>query len=169
MARQERERRYIAEYMADNFPDNNYVLNVELGPIPDEFIQRYGPVRAAALFRPTRLRVDAVAWFPDKYLLIEAKLRNMKDGIGDLLIYKRLAPQTADLPYYDGQPFVAQLVVPWDLPWLREITQASDIEYVEQDYPWVHDYVQERQKYFTAEYRVERAKTMKLRKTLGVE
>ena len=169
MARQERERRYIAEYCADNFPDGNYMLNVELGPIPQGMVDRYGYGMASRLFRPTRLRIDAVAWYPDKYLLIEAKLRNMKDGIGDLLIYQRLAPQTQDLPFYDGQPFVPVLVIPYDLQWLRDITNATDIEYAIQWYDWVGDYARERQNYFTAEYRVKRNETMRLRKLLGVE
>lgn len=169
MPRQERERRYIAEYMAEKFPDLNYMLNVELGPIPEDLVQRHGYAMAAKLFRPTRLRVDAVAWTSDVYLLIEAKLRNLKDGIGDLLIYSRLGPKTLDLPYYDGQRFQMRLIVPFDLEWIRDITGATMIEYHIQWYDWIGDYVRERQEYFTAAHRFKRNEIIRLRKVLGVE
>lgn len=160
--RQERERRYIAEYMLETFPGGNYQLNVELGPIPEELTARYGLRRAAALFRPTRLRVDAVHWSPERYLLVEAKLRAIKNGIGDLLIYQRVAPKTPDLPFYDGQPIVLRLVIPYMVDWVKDITDAHDIEYATFDQPWIRDYAIERQEYFTAPYREKRAERQKL-------
>lgn len=169
MPRQERERRYIAEYMKQTFPEGDWQLNVELGPIPQEYVQRYGIPRAAALFRPTRPRVDAVKWLPDKYYIIEAKIRDIKAGIGDLTYYRTMAVQSPDLPYHDDQPIICRLVVPWSLDWLTPIAQGSGIEIAVFSPPWIADYVKERQHYFTAEYRDERAEKMRLRKILGVE
>ena len=57
--RKERERRFISEYMLQAWPEGGYQLNVELGPIPQEYVDRLGLGKAAALFRPTRPRVDA--------------------------------------------------------------------------------------------------------------
>ncbi|MBA7549182.1 hypothetical protein ES705_41658 [subsurface metagenome] len=128
MPRKERERRYIAEYMMQQFPKGGWQLNVELGPIPKEYVDRYGLGKAAALFRPTRPRVDAVLWTPGAYYLIEAKLRDIKAGIGDLSYYKGMAPKTPDLPFYDGQPFVCQLVVPWMIEWIRDAAEAAGCE-----------------------------------------
>jgi len=169
MARKERERRYISQYMKDTFPDMNWQINVELGRIPQEYVQRYGIARAAALFRPTRPRVDAVRWQPDKYYLIEAKLRDMKSGIGDLLYYKSVIPSTPDLPFYDGQPIVARLVIPFELEWLKPIADEAGIEVVVKHYDFVDEYVRDRQHYFTSEYRAERAEKMRLRQILDVE
>ena len=169
MARQERERRYISEYMKETFPQGNYQLNVELGPIPSEYVQRLGIARAAALFRPTRPRVDAVKWDPDVYYLIEAKIRDIKAGIGDLTYYRNIIPETPDLPYHDGQPIITRLIVPWSLDWLEPVARANNIEIVIYEKDWIADYVRERQNYFTAEYRAERAEKMRLRKVLGVE
>jgi len=169
VARKERERRYISEYMFQEWPEGGWQLNVPLGPIPDDLVKRFGTAAAAAMFRPTRLRVDAVRWSKDRYDLIEAKLRNIKDGIGDLLIYQRLAPNTPDLPFYDGQPIHLVLIVPYDVPWIRDITQAHDIEYAVFWQDWVADYVKERQEYFTADYRTSRAEKMRLREILGVD
>ena len=169
MARKERERRFISEYMANTWTEGNYQLNVELGPIPQEYVDRYGLGKAAAMFRPTRPRVDAVKWLPDVYYLIEAKIRDIKAGIGDLTYYGSVLPLTKDLPYYDGQPIIRRLVVPWMLDWLSPVATAAGIEVVVYHADWIADYVKERQHYFTAEYRTERAETMRLREILGVD
>lgn len=169
MPRQERERRYISEYMKDTAAEGEYQLNVELGAIPAEYVTRYGMTRAAALFRPTRPRVDAIRWSPDKYILIEAKLRDIKAGIGDLLYYRSLLPETLDLPYYEKQPIVYRLVIPFEYDWIKRAAVASNVELVVQLYDWVREYVKERQHYFTAEYRDARKEKMHLREILGVE
>ena len=147
----------------------NYQLNVELGAIPPEYIQRYGIAKAAALFRPTRPRVDAVRWTPDKYILIEAKLRDIKSGIGDLMYYKSSIPETPDLPFYDGQPLECLLVVPWMLEWLSPAAVRAGITLAIAHYDFVDEYVRDRQHYFTAEYRDERKRKMELREILGVD
>ena len=169
MPRQERERRYISEYMMEAFPQGGYQLNVELGPIPQDYVDRYGMGRAAALFRPTRPRVDAVKWTPESYYIIEAKIRDIADGIGKLVYYKQMAELAPDLPFYEGQPLIARLVVPWMIDWIAKSAEASGIEIVVVKYDWIDDYVREKQHYFTAEYREKRAATMKAREILGVD
>lgn len=169
MARKERERRYISEYMLKTFPDAQYQLNVELGPIPQDYVDRYGLGKAAAIFRPTRPRVDAVKWTPGAYFLIEAKLRNIKNGIGDLTYYRGMAARTPDLPFYDGQPIICRLIVPWMIDWIRVAADEANVEVVVFWAEWIDDYVKERQHYFTAEYRAARAEKMQLRKILGVD
>ena len=169
MLRKERERRYISEYMLDAFPEGSWQLNVELGPIPQEYVDRYGLGKAAALFRPTRPRVDAVRWTPKVYYLIEAKLRDIKAGIGDLSYYRGMAARTPDLPFYDGQPISCRLVVPWMIDWIAVAAEEAKVEVVVFWVDWVDDYVRERQHYFTAEYRAERAEKMRLREILGVD
>jgi len=169
MPRKERERRYISEYVKGAFPDMNWQLNVELGPIPREYVDRYGLGKAAAMFRPTRPRVDAVRWTPSKYYLIEAKLRDIKAGIGDLSYDGGMAAETPDLPFYDGQPIIRRLVVPWMIDWIAWAARAAEVEVVVFWADWVADYVKERQHYFTAEYREERAEKMRLREILGVD
>lgn len=169
MPRQERERRYISEYMKDTETEGPYQLNVELGAIPEEYVTRHGQKMAAALFRPTRPRVDAVRWTPEKYILVEAKLRDIKAGIGDLLYYRGLIPETMDLPYYDGQPIISRLVIPLEYDWIKSSAIASGVELVVQWYDWVGDYVKERQHYFTAEYRDARREKMRLREIFGVD
>jgi len=169
MPRKERERRYISEYMLKTWPGGDWQLNVELGPVPQEYVTRYGFTKAAAMFRPTRPRVDAVKWTPEAYYIIEAKIRDIKAGIGDLLYYRGMLPNTLDLPFYDGQPFIYRLVVPWMLDWIQAAADAAQVEVVVHWEDWIADYVKERQEYFTAEHRATRAETMRLREILGVD
>jgi hypothetical protein len=169
MARKERERRYISEYMLSTFPEGGWQLNVELGPIPQEYVDRYGLGKAAALFRPTRPRVDAVKWSPSAYYIIEAKIRDIKAGIGDLTYYKGMVAQTPDLPFYDNQPIICRLVVPWMIDWIKTAADAVGVDVAVFWSDWIADYVKERQHYFTAEYRAERADKMRMREILGVD
>ena len=169
MPRKERERRYISEYMLETWPAGDWQLNVELGPIPQEYVTRYGMTKAAAMFRPTRPRVDAVKWTPEAYYIIEAKIRDIKAGIGDLSYYRGMIPTTPDLPYYDGQPIIARLVVPWMIDWMQAAATAAQVDVAVYIKDWIDDYVKERQHYFTAEYRAARAETMRLREILGVD
>ena len=169
MPRQERERRYIAEFMVDKWPEGGFQLNVELGPIPQDYVDRMGLGRAAALFRPTRPRVDAVKWTPEAYYLIEAKIRDIKAGIGDLMYYGSTIPLTPDLPNYKGQPIIRLLVVPWMLDWLAPVAAAAGVQVEVFEQEWIRDYVRERKNYFTAEYRNQRDEKMRLRKALDVE
>jgi len=169
MARKERERRYIAEYMVHQWPEGDWQLNVELGPIPQDYVNRLGLARAAALFRPTRPRVDAVKWTKDRYYIIEAKIRDIKAGIGDLSYYGNMISRTPDLPFYDGQVVIRRLVVPWMIDWIQWAADAAQVEVVVFEKEWIAEYVRERQHYFTAEYRAERAEKMRLREILGVD
>lgn len=169
MPRKERERRYISEYMMHQWPRGGWQLNVELGPIPQEYIDRLGLGKAAALFRPTRPRVDAVKWTRDKYYIVEAKIRDIKAGIGDLSYYRGMIPRTPDLPFYDGQEIITRLVVPWMIDWINVAAEAAQVDVVVYWSDWIADYVKERQHYFTAEYREERAEKMRLREILGVD
>ena len=169
MPRKERERRYISEYMLATWPAGGYQINVQLGPIPQGLIDRHGPAMAARIFRPTRPRVDAVMATADAYYLIEAKVRDIKNGIGDLTFYRGLASSTLDLPGYVGQPIVTRLVVPWMIDWVQVAADANQIEVVIFEQEWISAYITELRDYFTAEYRQARAEKMQLRRILGVD
>lgn len=169
MPREDRERRYIQDYMLSQFPAGGWVTNVPLGPIPQEILSRHGLQAGAALFRPSRPRIDAVRWTNAGYWLIEAKIREPKHAIGDLLVYKALAGKTPDLPNYEGQPLLMRLVVPWALDWVQDEARVHGMELAIFLPAWVEDYVRERQEYFTRDYRLARDEKMRLRKAFGLE
>jgi len=167
--RLERERRYVSEYAATQLPPGSYITNVPLGAVPAEITAKYGLEAGRKLFQPSRPRIDLVHWLPNRYYLIECKIREPKMAVGDLLYYLGLAPGTWDLPNYSSQPFFARLVVPWIIPSVRTAAEHYGFEVVVFLPPWVEDYVRERQDYFTRASKVARDEKMRLRKTLGVE
>ena len=167
--RQERERRFIAEYVELSFEPGSYALNVPLGDVPVELIELHGLAAATALFRPQRRRVDAVAWTPDAYFIIEAKIRDPFEGIGRLHVYRLEAARTRDLPGFEDQPIIPRLVVPYSIARDRDVCRECDIELVEYRPPWIADYVRERQLYFTSEYRTARARLRRDRELFGLE
>lgn len=169
MPRQERERRFVAEYMLATFPEGNWELNVPLGNVPLELIAQEGLNRAARLYRPQRRRVDAVAWTPSAYFLIETKIRDPFEGIGRLQTYAREAARTPDLPGFEGQPIIPRLVVPFLIERDQAAADEADIEIVEFFQEWIADYLIERQQYFTAEFRNARNDKMRMRELLGLE
>ena len=169
MPREERERRYIRDYLLKFYPGGGWVTNVPLGPIPQEIIARYGLQAGAKLFQPSRPRIDAVLLAANRYFLIEAKIREAKAAIGDLLVYRALAEKTPDLPLYDGQVLAMRLVVPWALDWVKLAAQEHGMDLVEFLPAWVEDYVRMRQDYFTKEWRMKREEIIRLREVLGVE
>ena len=167
--RAERERRYIAEFMVETFRPDQYMLNVPLGSIPDELVELHGITEAAAIFRPSRRRIDAVAWTMHRYMLIEAKIRDPLEGLGRLNTYYTLAKRTLDLPEYHGQELEKWLVVPYSLSWIIQAAHDDDIKLHIFWRDWIADYVKERQLYFTKEYREARDEKQKIRKAFGVE
>ena len=169
MAREERERRYIAEYLMETFPPGTWQTNIPLGQIPEEVVTMYGVKMGGAIFRPSRRRVDAVCWDGDTYKLIEAKIRDPFEGLSRLPTYLSLAKRSLDLPHYTGQPFEMMLVVPFSLEWIKNAARDAGITLVEKWYDWIADYVRQYQLYFTEEYRARRAEVFRARRQLGLE
>lgn len=164
-----REKRYIAEYMLKSYPVGTYELNVPLGPIPQELVLLHGAALATAIYRPSRRRIDAVAWTKESYHLIEAKLRDPFEGLSRVTAYLTMARRTNDLPGYTGQPFKMVLVVPFTLDWIRDAAKDAGIELVEFWQEWIADYVRDRQLYFTKDYREKRQVVQETRRALGLE
>lgn len=169
MPRQERERRFIAEYMLATFPGGDWELNVPLGNVPIELVQQMGMDQARRMFRPSRHRVDAVAWTPDRYYIIESKIRDPREGMGQLVLYLLEAGDTPDLPGFTGQELIPRLVVPFSIPRDQEVAQKLGLELVTFWQDWIAGYIKERQLYFTAEYRAARDGILRSRELLGLE
>lgn len=169
MPREERERRFVNDYLLTHFPRGGWYINVPLGPVPDEIVAQHGLAKGSKLFQPSRPRIDAVIPTKDEYWLIEAKIREAKAAIGDLLVYHELAKRTPDLPGYTEQPFRLRLVVPWALDWIKLEALAHSMELVVFLPAWVEDYVRDRQLYFTRSYRIARDEKMRNRRILGLE
>ena len=164
----QRETRLLWEFLQDRYPDEVWATNVELGPLPPEVIEAYGVTGTRNRLRPFRRRIDGVHWTPKVYELIEAKIRDPLPGLGALVVYQLLAEETPDLIGYTGQPFRKVLVAPFAPEWVTVVGRKLGVEVVEFWRPWIADYFEEIQNYFTRDYRIKRDERKRLRELLGV-
>jgi hypothetical protein len=139
----QRERRYVQEYVQERFPDREFVIyNVPVGP-PPETLAKAHPEIPIEHFKRWRLYADAVVGWKGLLVLVEAKLRNPKVGVGYLLQYAPLVHQTPELSAYIGRPIQMRLVTPREDPRVIQFAASHNI-IVDIFYkPWVGEYLRE--------------------------
>ena len=163
------ERRYIAEYCAERWPEGGYQLNYPLGPLP--WARDLGEVydAAARLYRPYRPEVDAVKFYPDGLVLIESKVMKHWHVLGQLLLYQHLIPYTEELRPYWGLPVKVRIIMPEIPPLIREVAEAVGIQVERFVTPQILEQQEKYNKYSTREYQTARQEKIAIRKALGVE
>lgn len=137
------ERRYVVEYVTNRFPDRVWAgFNVRLGPPPDELRKRY-PGVPATHFKVWTPTADAVVVTKTRIYIVEAKIRNPRQAMGQLLDYARRLPETPELQRFMGREIVKLLVVPFDDPELRQTCAMYGVQMETFIRPWVVDYMRE--------------------------
>jgi len=89
-------------------------------------------------------RVDAVVVTKVALVMVEAKIRQPRAAIGQLLDYGWRAAHTPELIPYADRPVILQLVVPFVDPAIERTCMAHNIQLVEYRPDWVIAYMQER-------------------------
>lgn len=139
----QRERRYVPEYVNDKFPDRVTVFyNMAIGPAPEELVKA-NPEIPLAHFRRWRFWIDAVVILQDRMVLIEGKIRKPAEGIGQILLYRDLLPQTPELEPYRRLPVKMILVTPRPDPRIIGFANSYGIDIDIWTKPWVQDYLRE--------------------------
>lgn len=138
------ERRYIVEYVLNRYPDAIYrAFNVRLGiPKPIErSIVAMTEYNIAKLWAPT---ADAVVITKNYVLVIEAKIRYPRQGVGQLKDYVRRVCNTPGLSHYcPNRRVLGVLVVPLYDPDIARLCQEEGIIYHVFTPCWVLDYMVE--------------------------
>jgi len=137
----QRERLYVQEYVNERYPDREFVIyNVALGPPPEE-LTRAHPELDINHFRRWRLYGDAIVGWRGVLLLVEAKLRDAQSGIGYLIQYAPLVPQTPELANYANRPVQLRLVTPRADPRVIQVAATQGITVDIFSKPWVQEYL----------------------------
>jgi len=145
MARKYRvvERRYVVDFVINHFKNRKFVyFNAPIGPTPEVLRKAY-PELPESYFRRWRRFVDAIVVLPDSVVIIEAKIRDPFKGLGDLIHYKSLVPQTPELAPYLTLPIRYMLVAPIERPDIKFLAQQHGIEFVKYVPDWVIPYLKE--------------------------
>jgi len=149
--RRELEPRWAAEYVVKHYPQQPARYRCPLGPIPKALTEEMGVEKAAKVYRPWRPEVDAVVVFPDKAILIEAKIFRWYDGIAKLKMYDVLFRQTPELQAWWAVPTELQLLVPKIFSPVQAAAETYGVKLIE----WAPDYIMqawmEKQTYWTRE------------------
>jgi len=137
------ERRYVVEYVANRF--KRFVAcfyNIRLGEPKEELKKRYPdiPERHFKVWLPT---ADAVVITDDFINLIEAKIRQPRAALGQLLDYAERIPKTPELKRYLDRGIKKILVIPLQDPEFERIALSYGIQIEYFTTPWVLEYLRE--------------------------
>lgn len=171
MARKSRqvETRMVAEYLHRTYSKFTYIQDQPLGKVDEALQRQVGYKQALGITRPFRPIVDAVVILPRHLLLIEAKVWQVVPGMAKLPLYKTLVPFTPELQQYLPREVIMQLVVGWTNSNLEIMAADHDIHIKVYSPAWLQEVLESMNKYWTKEYREERAAKLKLREALNVE
>lgn len=163
------ETRMLSEYLLTKFPTYRAAIGFPVGPEIGPSQQLIGQGKRLAVSRPWRPEVDALVWFDGVLLLIEAKVMDYFSGLGKLPLYKALIPTTPELAEWRSWEVRMRLVVPRARPWLNSTAEAVGAEIDLFDPPWLRDYYDYRDQYWTAAYRTQRQQVLDARRAAGLE
>ena len=119
---QQSERKFVNQYLAENYGDKHTQTRVWLGPMP--------PGREAREYMVVGRWADIIVFEPHQITIIEAKLEPKGDAIGQLILYKQMFGQTPRFQqYWDRQLKLVLLTTRVDLH-VKDLAEAHNIEYV---------------------------------------
>jgi len=137
----QRERRYVPEYVNKKYPDRVTVFyNMAVGPAPEALAKAH-PEIPIEHFRRWRFWIDAVVILRDRMVLLEGKLRKPAEGLGQLLLYRALLPQTPELKPYINLPIEMRLVTARPDPRVIGVAASLGITVDIYSPQWVIDYL----------------------------
>jgi hypothetical protein len=166
---QQVETRLVAEYLKETYSKFPFISKVPLGlPSPD-LLRTEGYEKGLRMQRPQRPEVDAIVLLPRYFVLIEAKVWHIVDGMAKLPLYKSLIPFTPELKQYLPRDTIMELVVPWTNPNLEIMCRDANIRLAVYKPDWINEVVNRVTEYGTREYRLAREKKLRDRELLGLE
>lgn len=165
--RRELEPKWVSWYCAKYYPDDIVKLRCPLGPAPEELRKLYGEAKALKVYRPSRPEVDACVINSAEIRLIEAKVQKFMDGLSKLPVYKALVTDTPELRPWRDLPVSMYLLIPAEIAWVRAAAAKMGVKIHIDAPPFIMEYWQERDKYWTKPYMEKRLARKKKLEELG--
>ena len=138
-----RDKRYVAQWVIENYPHEQVFYNLRLGGVPAELRARYPGVDVDRMARVYKKTCDAVVVTETELVLIEGELRRPLLALGELLIYRDLLSTTPELKPWSHLPVRTILLCPVEDPSLDISLARHKIEKAVFKPPWVEKYLQE--------------------------
>lgn len=164
-----RESRLIAEWANENVLQHPFTLRQPLGGFPAGRFGNHGGADFMRAARPWRFEVDLAVFPPGELWLVEAKIRNITDGLGQLVVYDNVIAETPELEHLVDAPRRLILVSPWELTQFESLAGRLGIELVQFRPAWITAYVEELSLSTTAAATEKRQARRELAVKLGLE
>ncbi len=106
----------LAEYLRVHHPAAHVIVRVRLGSVPAALVPEGADDMLRKIYGNIRLWADAVAIYPERLIMIEAKIKPKPGVISTMEIYARYLPDTPELLPYLDRPTELELVYVVEYP-----------------------------------------------------
>lgn len=134
-----RERRYIADYVKGHFPNEIVHFNLRLYEDPKVAVPGLSEKASRRLLSRTGIYVDALVELEGVVLLIEAKVENEVQALGELVQYAMMLPLTPGWENITPNMIRLRLVSPVKKDFIIRMAERFAIEID----TWAPDYILE--------------------------
>lgn len=121
------EARLLSEFLATHYADCPTAQRVRVGRLPAGLALPDLAAPELRMLGVWRRWIDGVVWAPRETILIEASISPNPGKLSQLELYRRLFPETADLPHPARPPYTCLLLFAIDDPTIRAM--AADRDY----------------------------------------
>jgi hypothetical protein len=127
-----RERRMVAEYVSERYPNALYVgLQEPLGLTDNPWFERAAP------------RCDALIILPDQVVIIEGKMRPRPVHVTQLLDYLDFFHMSPRWSRYRDKPVTLRLIVPYLNEFITAAAKKHGVDVEVYMKPWIREYLYE--------------------------
>ena len=132
---------YITEWLGITYPPGTWRTNVAFGEavVPEEM--KITPSEQKFISKPLRPIADAVVFLENEVHIIEAKVRDERGKIEQLLIYRWLFPKTPEFKQHWHKKIRTILLTPKDQGNFINFLKLYNIEVVYYRPRWIIEYL----------------------------
>lgn len=132
---------YLTEWLALNFPPGSWKTSVSLGDVQVPDYWTLTPEEKKFIKKPLRPVCDAVIFYEGVVQLVEAKIREERGKLEQLLLYDYLFPKTPEMEQHWDKPRKKILLTPKDQGNYAKFLEYYGIEIVYYAPPWIKEYL----------------------------
>lgn len=121
----------LSEYLAIHHPAARVMTRVRLGSVPAALLPEGADAILQKVYGNIRLWADAVAIYPERLILIEAKIKPKPGVISTMEIYARYVKDTPELKEYLDRPMELELVYVVEYPMVIAEARSRGIRCVQ--------------------------------------
>jgi len=132
---------YITEWLGITYPPGTWRTNVPLGDVKTPEMMKMTPAEERFVKKPLRPIADAVVLLRDEVHIVEAKVRDDRGKIEQLLIYRYMFPRTPEFREHWHKKIRTILLTPKEQGEFANFLAKYDIEVVVYNPPWVQEYL----------------------------